>query len=194
MLIIIIFTYINVGWEGSAHDITVWKDSLTNSKFCFPHPPPGKYYLVDSGYPNTLGYLSPFPGTRCHMPEFEKRLPSGRKEHFNHLHSSLRMKVECSFGQLKKRWQILNHNMPQTSLKWQMAIIVVSCFTLHNFIRMQELGIPIVEHNEDYDGVADTNLLDETRKRRMHAKRNRIARQLWRSVRTIGGTEDVGDE
>ncbi|KAL6546368.1 hypothetical protein OROMI_022089 [Orobanche minor] len=52
-----IFTFINVGWEGSAHDMTVWADSLTQSKYCFPHPPSGKYYLVDSGYPNTTGPL-----------------------------------------------------------------------------------------------------------------------------------------
>uniref|UniRef100_A0A803N0V2 DDE Tnp4 domain-containing protein n=1 Tax=Chenopodium quinoa TaxID=63459 RepID=A0A803N0V2_CHEQI len=37
-----IYTFINVGWEGSVHDTTVWKDSLGNPKFNFPHPPPGK--------------------------------------------------------------------------------------------------------------------------------------------------------
>ncbi|KAL6560093.1 hypothetical protein OROHE_006331 [Orobanche hederae] len=54
-----IFTFTNVGWEGSAHDMTVWTGSLTKSKYGFPHPPSGKYYLVDSGYPNTVSYLSP---------------------------------------------------------------------------------------------------------------------------------------
>ena len=37
-----IYTYVNVGWVGSAHNVTMWKDSLTNSKFGFPHPPDGK--------------------------------------------------------------------------------------------------------------------------------------------------------
>lgn len=41
-----IFTFINVGWEGSAHDVTVWKDSLTDSKFGFPHPPEGKFIFI----------------------------------------------------------------------------------------------------------------------------------------------------
>ncbi|WJX21142.1 hypothetical protein P8452_10609 [Trifolium repens] len=29
-------------------------------KNVFPHPPEGKYYLVDAGYPNMKGYLSPY--------------------------------------------------------------------------------------------------------------------------------------
>uniref|UniRef100_A0A803MUM5 DUF8040 domain-containing protein n=1 Tax=Chenopodium quinoa TaxID=63459 RepID=A0A803MUM5_CHEQI len=36
----LIYTFINVGWEGSVHDTTVWKDGLGNPKFNFPHPPP----------------------------------------------------------------------------------------------------------------------------------------------------------
>ncbi|KAL2934755.1 putative nuclease HARBI1 [Bienertia sinuspersici] len=35
------YTFLNVGWEGSAHDVTVWKDSLTQAKYGFPHPPEG---------------------------------------------------------------------------------------------------------------------------------------------------------
>ncbi|CAO2836365.1 unnamed protein product [Amaranthus hypochondriacus] len=37
-----LFTFVNVGFEGSAHDITVWSHSLFEPKFMFPHPPPGK--------------------------------------------------------------------------------------------------------------------------------------------------------
>jgi len=35
------FTYVNVGWEGSTHDLPVLKDSLTQRKYDFPHPEPG---------------------------------------------------------------------------------------------------------------------------------------------------------
>ncbi|XP_074266091.1 uncharacterized protein LOC141588554 [Silene latifolia] len=155
-----IFTFINVGWEGSAHDLTVWRDSLTASKYVFPHPPKGKYYLVDSGYLNTIGYLPPIcdPNVRFHLPEFKHGPPIGMLEHFNYRHSSLRMKVECAFGQLKKRWKVLK-TMPQMLPKYQMSIIV-SCFTLHNFIRMHKLGIPIVQHDAVI-GRTDTNLDDK---------------------------------
>ncbi|KAI9127883.1 hypothetical protein K1719_000876 [Acacia pycnantha] len=26
----------------------------------FPHPPEGKYYLVDAGYPTPVGYIGPY--------------------------------------------------------------------------------------------------------------------------------------
>ena len=32
------FTYLNVGWEGSAYDIAVLQDSMFQPKFNFPHP------------------------------------------------------------------------------------------------------------------------------------------------------------
>ncbi|XP_074313991.1 uncharacterized protein LOC141649195 [Silene latifolia] len=174
-----IFTFINVGWEGSAHDLTVWRDSLTASKYVFPHPPEGKYYLVDSGYLNTIGYLSPIcdPNVRSHLPEFKHEPPIGMVEHFNYRHSSLRMKVECSFGQLKKRWKVLK-TMPQMLPKYQMSIIV-SCFTLHNFIRMHKLGMPIVQHDAVI-GRTDTNLDDKDRMSLMSKVRMDIAEAIWK--------------
>uniref|UniRef100_A0A803MX90 DDE Tnp4 domain-containing protein n=1 Tax=Chenopodium quinoa TaxID=63459 RepID=A0A803MX90_CHEQI len=92
-----LFTFVNVGYQGSAHDITVWRNCLTDPKFEFPHPPLGKYYLVDSGYPNTLGYLSPIKDkqTRYHMPEFHNGPPPrGMLEHYNYRQSSLRTTIE----------------------------------------------------------------------------------------------------
>ncbi|KAL6524739.1 hypothetical protein OROMI_030332 [Orobanche minor] len=34
-------THINVGYEGSAHDTTVWRRSLRDARMGFPHPPSG---------------------------------------------------------------------------------------------------------------------------------------------------------
>ncbi|XP_021720019.1 uncharacterized protein LOC110687706 [Chenopodium quinoa] len=36
-----LFTFVNVGYQGSARDITVWRNCLTDPKFEFPHPPLG---------------------------------------------------------------------------------------------------------------------------------------------------------
>uniref|UniRef100_A0A803N0H3 DDE Tnp4 domain-containing protein n=1 Tax=Chenopodium quinoa TaxID=63459 RepID=A0A803N0H3_CHEQI len=41
-----IYTFNNVGWEGSVHDTMVWKDSLGNPQFNFPHPPPDSMEIV----------------------------------------------------------------------------------------------------------------------------------------------------
>jgi len=68
----------------------------------------GKYYLVDSGYPNRKGYLAPYKGQRYHIPEFQSgSQPIGLKEIFNHAHSSLRNVIERAFGVLKMKWRIL---------------------------------------------------------------------------------------
>ncbi|XP_038699641.1 putative nuclease HARBI1 [Tripterygium wilfordii] len=62
-----LFTYVCAGWEGSAHDSQIFSTVLSNGNSKFPHPPSGKYYLVDSGYPNQSGYLAPYRGQRYHL-------------------------------------------------------------------------------------------------------------------------------
>ncbi|GMP98005.1 hypothetical protein CsSME_00046050 [Camellia sinensis var. sinensis] len=52
---------------GSMHDSRTFYEILTNNNVPFPHPEEGKYYLVDSGYPNRIGYLAPFKGSRYHQ-------------------------------------------------------------------------------------------------------------------------------
>jgi hypothetical protein len=64
----------------------------------------GKFYLVDSEYPNRPGYLVPYKETKYHLPEFQNGpMLKGIKETFNFAHSSLRNVVEMSFGVLKMK-------------------------------------------------------------------------------------------
>ncbi|KAH1066687.1 hypothetical protein J1N35_031674 [Gossypium stocksii] len=60
------------GWEGSAHDTRIFLDAIRDPKYKFPHPPNGKYYLVDFGYPQMKGYLGPYRGQRYHLPDFHR--------------------------------------------------------------------------------------------------------------------------
>jgi hypothetical protein len=128
------FTFAVAGWPGSVHDMRVFNDAIRKYGDKFPHPPAGtlvtllelislfkvysiiftvflnlgKFYLVDSGYPNRPGYLAPYKGTKYHLLEFQKRgRPRGKKEVFNFVHSSLRNVIERSFGVLKMKWRIL---------------------------------------------------------------------------------------
>ncbi|XP_014755538.1 L10-interacting MYB domain-containing protein-like [Brachypodium distachyon] len=104
----------------------------------------GKYYLVDSGYPNDTGYLAPYRGQKYHLPEFRiGRAPSGKQELFNFAHSSLRNVIERSFGVLKQKWRILG-DVPSYPVKKQTKIII-ACMALHNFIRESHL------FDEDFD-------------------------------------------
>ncbi|XP_040952684.1 putative nuclease HARBI1 [Gossypium hirsutum] len=128
------FTFVMAGWEGSAHDTRIFLDAIRDPKYKFSHPPNGKYYLVDSGYPQMKGYLGPYRGQGYHLPDFHRGRPvSSEEEIFNHSHSSLRSVIERTFGVLKKKWAILR-DMPSYSFEKQ-TMIVVATMTIHNFIR-----------------------------------------------------------
>ncbi|XP_020683267.1 uncharacterized protein LOC110100184 [Dendrobium catenatum] len=126
------FTFIMAGWEGSAHDSRIFKFATHNRCNNFLMPPPGKYYVVDAGYPMQRGFLKQFPDTKYHIPDFERGSLRGRQETFNKRHSSLRGVIERSFGVRKKRWVILR-DMPAYSFKKQIKIVIAT-MALHNYI------------------------------------------------------------
>ncbi|KAF7836307.1 putative nuclease HARBI1 [Senna tora] len=68
------FTFAWVGWEGCAHDTRIFMEALRKPQLKFPHPPQGKFYLVDSGYPTFKGFLGPYRNTRYHLPQFRWRI------------------------------------------------------------------------------------------------------------------------
>jgi hypothetical protein len=114
----------------------------------------GKYYRVDSGYPNRKRYLAPYMGHRYYTSEWQDaRRPVGSKEVFNFAHSSLRNVIERSFGVVKMKWRILL-NLPSFSLRKQSKIII-ACMSLHNFIRDSAI------HDRDFDQFVPTNLVND---------------------------------
>ena len=158
------FTFVVTGWPGSAHDTRVFLDTLVTYKESFPHPPQGKYYLVDSGYPNRKGYLAPYKGQRYHVPEWQHgRRPVGLKEVFNYHHASLRNVIERSFGVLKMKWRILL-KVPSFPVNKQSQIIV-ACMALHNFIRETDINdehfITYVDDIRDEDPSEDASLMGD---------------------------------
>ena len=59
------FTYLRVGWEGTAHDARVLDDARSKD---FPIPE-GHFYLADAGYGLDWGILVPYRGTWYHLRE-----------------------------------------------------------------------------------------------------------------------------
>ncbi|CAI0429780.1 unnamed protein product [Linum tenue] len=59
------FIYCLAGWEGSAHDTRVLRDVLNRPNGLVV--PEGCYYLCDSGYGNSPGFLTPIWGPRYHI-------------------------------------------------------------------------------------------------------------------------------
>nr|AAU89188.1 transposon protein, putative, CACTA, En/Spm sub-class [Oryza sativa Japonica Group]ABF97886.1 transposon protein, putative, CACTA, En/Spm sub-class [Oryza sativa Japonica Group] len=74
------FTFVLSGWPGSAHDMRVFKNAVSTYHHKFPHPPPGKYYVVDAGYPNRPGYLSPYTRIRYHVAQWNDGPPPQDRE------------------------------------------------------------------------------------------------------------------
>lgn len=195
------FVYAYVGTPGKAHDTKVLTFCARNDRF-FPIPPEGKYYLVDLGYPNRKGYLSPYPRTRYHPHQWrEHGIPKNASEKFNKSHSSLRSVVERSFGVWKTKWKIIGD--PKYDLR-TMCKIVVATMALHNFIRdsnRADEDFCEFERNEDFvvesvhldsdldadiepiqvdpHAVLQNHRYDPTADAYMLGIRNDIAEQLW---------------
>ncbi|CAL5385650.1 unnamed protein product [Camellia sinensis] len=96
------FIFISLGWKGSMHDSCIFNEILTNDNVPFSHPKEGKYYLIDASYPNWVGYLAHFKGSRYHHQQFRSsernRTANTQRGLFNKVHSSLRSMVERTFG------------------------------------------------------------------------------------------------
>ncbi|GLB45529.1 putative DDE superfamily endonuclease [Lyophyllum shimeji] len=60
------FSYLLVGWEGSATDSRIFKDARENG-FAVPR---GKFYLADAGFPSCDTLLVPYRGVRYHLKEW----------------------------------------------------------------------------------------------------------------------------
>ncbi|XP_068663047.1 uncharacterized protein [Aristolochia californica] len=138
------FTYILAGWEGSATDSRVLKSALTRRDKLYV--PEGKYYLVDAGYTNLLGFSAPYRGTRYHLQEFGNNTPMDERELFNRRHSSLRNTIERTFGALKTRFKILK-DAPPFDFDVQVNIVIDYC-VLHNYICMED-HMDLFEDEED---------------------------------------------
>ncbi|CAA7016832.1 unnamed protein product [Microthlaspi erraticum] len=190
-----LFTYIFVGCPGSVHDARVLSYAMERDS-TFPTPPPSKYYLVDSGYANTRGYLAPFRGHRYHLPHFQVGSPPRDEEElFNRWHSSLRSVIERTFGVWKKKWRILSE-FPRYDLDTQNDIIIATA-GLHNFIRLSQIpdfdfddalhvdAIPREQFNNNGEGGEneEVNYLQEQEETTdgayMQAIRDGIKQQIW---------------
>ncbi|KAK6156513.1 hypothetical protein DH2020_010761 [Rehmannia glutinosa] len=115
---------------------------------------PGKYYVVDSGYTNFPGFLSPYHGERYHLPEWvgSNSNPSIMKELFNRRHATVRNIIERCFGSLKKRFAIIKGLMPNYKLPMQ-TDIVIACCVIHNFVRKHCMDDDIFESVVDPDYI-----------------------------------------
>ncbi|KAL5580763.1 hypothetical protein UlMin_013205 [Ulmus minor] len=144
------FTYIVVGWERSVHDARVLRDAMSDPAFSFPKPPRDKYFLVDYGYVNRRGFLTPYRGTNYHLCDRRRVGGDRKKELFNYCHASLRNTVERTFGIWKSRFRILR-GVPHYPLRTQRDIII-ACAVVHNFLMMSsDVEVSLTAEEDDHD-------------------------------------------
>jgi hypothetical protein len=173
------FTYILVGWEGSAHDGRVLSDALQHG---FPLVE-GKYYLADAGYSLTPNTLTPYRGVRYHLKEWEtgNQRPQTKEELFNLRHSMLRNVIERSFGVIKRKFPLLRAMLPYP---FDIQVkLVIAAFTIHNFIResnekMGPLDRADIDVEEGTPQDANSECVDSENSQ-MKTYRDSIALQMW---------------
>ncbi|XP_010524211.1 PREDICTED: putative nuclease HARBI1 isoform X2 [Tarenaya hassleriana] len=146
------FHYVLAGWEGSASDEQVLAAALTRrNKF---HVPEGKYYLVDSKYPNIPGFIAAYDDVKVQTGEEPNGYhPKDPKELFNQRHLLLHVATNRIFGALKERFPILL-SAPPYPLQTQVKLVIVAC-ALHNFV-LSEKPDDFVFRMFENDRVAGT--------------------------------------
>ncbi|GKB35238.1 putative nuclease HARBI1 [Tanacetum coccineum] len=106
------FTFLVAGWEGVAHDSRILSEAIRNQNAPFLLPPPDKYYLCDTAYAHTRGFMTPYRNVRYLLGDIRRRRALNSKEKFNHSHAKLRNVIERAYGVLKARFPILKRMAP----------------------------------------------------------------------------------
>ncbi|XP_020243272.1 uncharacterized protein LOC109821499 [Asparagus officinalis] len=114
------------------------------------------------------GFISPYRGVRYHLNEHMGTPINNRSELFNLRQSSLRSKIESTFGLLKNRFKILTVK-PHYPFPTQVDI-ALTCTILHNYIAIVDPDDDLLNEDitiDDDDGEIanegeDDNVVDFT--------------------------------
>lgn len=106
--------WFDVSCTPTTHDSLAWTSTALGQQFAadkLPHP----YYLLgDNAFVCSRSMISP-----------------GKDDNFNFEHSSLRINIECCFGELVRRWGILWKALEMSFEK--RAAVIGCCIRLHNY-------------------------------------------------------------
>ena len=112
--------YINVGHSERSHDSHIFRCSPIGKMITDERAIPAQYHILgDAAYGLHTSVMVPYVGTNL----------SADEQRHNDIHSSTRMAIERTFGDLKSRW--LRLQKIRCDIKLATKIIAVCC-ALHN--------------------------------------------------------------
>lgn len=129
------FTMVDIGGYGSAHDSTLFRDSvfgqaLEDQSLLTPQGTSGGLpyvFVADEAFPLKQHIMRPYPGLN--------KL-SNRQRIFNYRLSRARRCIESAFGILSARWRILLTTINADADN--VDNIIKACVCLHNFIKIND--------------------------------------------------------
>ena len=135
-----LFLDVDIRWPGSVHDGRVFVNSRINRllreerlPLCYKELLPGHEkipvtLLGDPVYPLLPYCMKEFPNAR-----------SNEEVIFNNMLRSARNPIECAYGRLKARWQILNKGI-DIGLKF-IPTLIYACCVLHNICELRGMNV-----------------------------------------------------
>ncbi len=184
-----LFTSVNAGYPGSAHDLTVLRASrLYKNIVGGLTVADGDVLLADSGYFVRPYLLTPF--------DLRGGPLTAEQIRYNTAHSRARGIVERAFGQLKQRYRTLLFGIEGDVFRAHH--VVTACFALHNFgllhgeppweIDEREANDVIARPPKPIQGSEDVQLAAGRTYRDMVLRKFSVARQITRNDRNRART------
>jgi hypothetical protein len=157
------FSSVSSDWPGSVHDSRIWKNSPIGNFMANTRT--DALLLGDEGYGIAPWLMTPYKNPA--VPE---------ERAFNRIHKKERVIIERCFGQLKRRFPILQGHIRVKLQK--IPSVIIACFVMHNvskYLNDPEDFPAFTDalNNEDYNDAEINN--DERIRRRGQDRRRQIA-------------------
>ena len=132
----------DIGHPGATSDFLAFSTSDFHSRLENNLLAPGLCIFGDNAYVNRTYMATPY-----------KAVSSGCKDDYNFYHSQLRIKIECAFGMLVNRWEILRSALSSKLTLQKIGSLIICLCCLHNFCINEQLKAR---------GTFDENILPAT--------------------------------
>jgi hypothetical protein len=116
------FLDISITYGGALSDVVTFESSDLKRHLDQGLLAPNLVLFGDNAYIDSQYMVTPYPNTS-----------GGPKDNYNFFHSQLRIRIECAFGMLVQRWDILRSAVPRNISIAKTITLVLALAKLHNF-------------------------------------------------------------